>query len=176
MKKIVSLLILSLFYINALADERLYKIELLIFSQKMPNTEVFDQTESKIAWPRNVANRLSYKSVSSGHMLLRDSYRRIARSANYKPLMHVAWIQSARSNSNSRAIKITNDSGTIDGFFRIQRGHLIHMMADIEYTPTSSFSERVIYRLNEKRRFKLKETHYFDHPKFGILARVSPVK
>ena len=28
-------------------------------------------------------------------------------------------------------------------------------------------------RLKEKRRLKLNEKHYFDHPKFGILLQVS---
>jgi hypothetical protein len=34
----------------------------------------------------------------------------------------------------------------------------------------------MVYRLNERRRVKLSETHYFDHPKFGALVRVSPAK
>ena len=29
------------------------------------------------------------------------------------------------------------------------------------------------YRMTEKRRLKLNEKHYFDHPKFGVLLRVS---
>jgi len=32
------------------------------------------------------------------------------------------------------------------------------------------------YRLTEARRVKSSETYYFDHPKFGALVRVSPVK
>ena len=40
----------------------------------------------------------------------------------------------------------------------------------------SGVSEKnaTIYRLNEPRRIKVSETHYFDHPKFGALVRVSP--
>ena len=29
------------------------------------------------------------------------------------------------------------------------------------------------YRMVEKRRLKLNERHYFDHPKFGLLVQVS---
>ena len=29
------------------------------------------------------------------------------------------------------------------------------------------------YRLTEKRRLKLNEKHFFDHPKFGLLVQVS---
>ena len=168
-RKIVVLLLLTLFCFNVKA-ERFYKIELVIFSQNMPNTEVFDQTKSLIEWPGRVVQRSSYKRVSSKYMSLHGSYAKLAQGHSYHPLMHVAWIQGAKKNRLSTAVKISNAEGTINGFFRIQRGNLVHMIADIEYSPGS-----VIYRLNEKRRFKLNETHYLDHPKFGVLARVSPV-
>lgn len=32
-----------------------------------------------------------------------------------------------------------------------------------------------VYRLSERRRIKSAETHYFDHPKFGVLLRVTPL-
>jgi len=172
--KLFILFILSMFSITLKADERLYKIELIVFSQNMPNTEVFDETESLIAWPKTVLARSSYKRVSPEYMMLNDSYAKLARGKDYHPLMHVAWIQAVESNRLSTAVQITNPEGTLDGFFRLQRGHLVHMIADIEYSP-EPYIDSVIYRLNEKRRFKLNETHYLDHPKFGIVARVSPV-
>ncbi len=169
-RKIITLLIFSLFCINVNAGDQVYKIELVIFSQDMSNTEVFNQTDSQIAWPSRVVNRSAYTKVGSQYMDLHGSYAALKRSQNYRPLMHVAWIQSVRSNRKGSAVKIRNSAGTINGFFRIQRGILVHMIADIEYSPGS-----IIYRLNEKRRFKLNETHYLDHPKFGIIARISPL-
>ena len=168
--KLFFLLLMGFYYTHVYAAERLYKIELVIFSQHMPNTEVFDQTASRIAWPRHVVNRTAYKTVSPEYMNLDGSYAVLARVQNYRALMHVAWVQPVKENSLSTAVKISSVDGTINGFFRIQRGNLVHMIADIEYSPG-----RVIYRLNEKRRFKLNEIHYLDHPKFGILARISPV-
>ena len=32
-----------------------------------------------------------------------------------------------------------------------------------------------VYRLSERRRIRTAETHYFDHPKFGVLLRVTPL-
>jgi len=168
--KILTLIVLSFLCLNVSAEDRLYKVELVIFSQQMPNSEVFDQTESQINWPRRLVNRSVFKGVNPQYMSLHGSYARLARSINYQPLMHVAWIQSVKANSLSSAVKISNPEGTINGFFRLQRGSLVHMIADLEYSPGS-----VIYRLNEKRRFKLNETHYLDHPKFGVIARISPI-
>lgn len=169
--KILSLLIITLLCISANASEQLYKIELVIFSQNQLNSEVFEQTTSKINWPRRVYNLSSLKKVASENMSLHGIYTKLRRGQNYKPLMHVAWYQSAAKNSMSGAVKIKNIQGSINGFFRVQRGHLVYMIADIEYSPESE-----IYRINEKRRFKLNEIHYLDHPKFGILVRISPLK
>jgi hypothetical protein len=33
----------------------------------------------------------------------------------------------------------------------------------------------IAYRINEQRRVKSQETHYFDHPKFGALIRLTPL-
>lgn len=171
MKKIKSviLVILSLVSSYAYANEQLYKIELMIFTQDMSNTEVFEQTESNIAWPRNTVRRSSFKKVGYQQMNLTASYAKLARSNHYHPLKHVAWIQSVKQNQLGSAVQIGNTGGNINGFFRIQRGNLLHMIADIEYSPDSN----TIYRLKEKRRFKLNDTHYLDHPRFGMLVRIS---
>lgn len=165
----ILLLWILLFGSNVQAGD-LYKIELLIFSQYTATSEVFNQTSSQIAWPKKTTNLSAYKKVSSKYMNLKGSYSKLARAKGYKPLMHKAWVQKVNANSYGRAIKIRSPDGTINGFFRLQRGHLVHMVVDMEYS-----RGRTIYRLNEKRRFKLNETHYLDHPKFGILARISPL-
>lgn len=170
----MAVLLLSMLASNSYAASGLYKIELLVFSQDMPNTEVFDQTNSLIAWPKHVVDRISYQQVGREQMNLLGSYSRLSRGQNYRVLMHVAWTQSVKANRLGTAVRIANPEGTINGFFRLQRGHLVHMIADIEYAP-DPYQGAVMYRLNEKRRFKLNETHYLDHPRFGILARISPL-
>lgn len=169
MRKIfnLNLFILSLIAINVSAAERSYKIELLIFAQDMPTTEVFEQTESQIKWPRSVSDVSSY---NKGSLQLNASYAKLVQSHKYQPLVHVAWGQTIRANSLGRAVRISNPEGTLDGYIQIQRGHLVYLKADFEYSVGS-----VVYRLNEKRRFKLNEIHYLDHPKFAVISRVSPI-
>lgn len=170
--KLLILLLLGIASFSVNANERTYKIELLVFAQRASNTEVFNQTRSRIAWPRNVVPLSAYKQVAAEHRTLSGSYAKMAGAKNYQPLMHTAWVQNARSNQLSAAVKIRNEQGTVNGFFRLKRGSLVHMIADIEYSPSGRSR---VYRLNEKRRFKLNETHYLDHPKFGALIRVSPL-
>ncbi len=167
--------IIGLFCSNVQATDRSYKIEVLIFAQDSASTEVFEQTESNIDWPNKIVKRSEFQNVESSALGLKDSYSKLAKGDDYQPLMYEAWIQKVKANSYSRAVKIANAEGTINGFFRLQRGHLIHMIADIEYSPETYEDLAIYYRLNEKRRFKLNETHYLDHPKFGILVKVSPI-
>jgi hypothetical protein len=42
----------------------------------------------------------------------------------------------------------------------------------LERTANSGDST-VIYRLNEKRPIKLNDVYYLDHPKFGVIVKVS---
>jgi len=156
--------------INLLASEKQYKIELLIFSQTGVSSEVFDQMDSTIVWPDRLIRLSAIQKVSPQYLNLSSIYAVLARNQSYHPLLHTAWIQSVRKNHLSTAVQITGGEGRINGFVRIQRGHLLHLISDIEYS-----NGGVIYRINEKRRFKLNEIHYLDHPKFGLLIRISPV-
>jgi len=52
----------------------------------------------------------------------------------------------------------------INGWVKIYAEQLLFANIDVDYLG---------YRLNEKRRLKLNEKHFFDHPKFGLLVQVS---
>lgn len=47
-------------------------------------------------------------------------------------------------------------------------------MHQVLVSPQDSTVNIAGYRLNQNRRIKLNEIHYFDHPKFGIIIQVSP--
>lgn len=161
-------LLLLVFAWQARADGKIFKIELLVFAHDTATNEVFDQYQSEIDWPARVAASESYRQAGSS---LQGIFNELRSAPGYRPLMSLAWIQSVPANSMGTAVQIQDSSGGINGFFRLQRGHYLHMIADLEYSPGGS----LIYRLNEKRRFKLRELHYLDHPKFGVIARVSPI-
>lgn len=170
--KIIILFLLGLSSINIFASEKSYIVELLIFSQQMPTTEIFTQTKSQIKWPKQLNKIAEYSTVDFNKVKLYESRIKLTDNLNYMPLLHIAWIQAVKKNSLSTAVQITNTKGTINGFFRLQRSNLLHIVANFEYVP-DSHANSIIYQINEKRRFKLNEIHYFDHPKFGLIARIS---
>lgn len=174
MGKIIRLqivLLFCLFAASTLAEARSYQIELIVFAQNAPTSERFDQSGSKISWPGNVRN---VSGFTQGSKQLNGAYGTLKRSRDYRPLLHLSWIQNVGKNSLSQPVQIQKSGGQsgdlLDGFVRIQRGNYLHLLMDLEYAPGSS-----TYRLKEKRRLKLNEVHYLDHPKFGVIAKVTPL-
>ena len=158
--------LLLLFVVNGYAAGRAYKIELIVFAQHSATNEVFDQYQSQIRWPATVQPLSAYAPAGKS---LAGIWSRLQASSAYRPLLHAAWIQRVGANRVGTAVRIQSAVHHIKGFFRIQRGNLLHLITDIEYRP-----DDVIYRIQEKRRFKLNEIHYLDHPRFGLIIRVSP--
>ncbi len=154
------------------ADHPIFKIELLVFTQDGYTTEVFSQTESTIDWPSNTVSDEAYQKVDRTFWRLDGVANRLDKKAGYRLLYHSAWLQPIPPNRLSVPVRIQNPERTLNGYFRIQRGHLVHLLTDIEYTPPSA---SVIYHLSEKRRFKFNEIHYLDHPRLGVIARVTPI-
>ncbi len=162
----------SLFIFASLirAEERYFKIEMIVFSQDQYSDEVFNQFDTQIRWPSKLTSSNRFEQAATETRLFDKIYSRLMARKNYYPLLQKAWIQPVQENSTSIAVKIRDSQGMVDGFIRIKRGHLLHFIADIEY---SSDELNQIYRINEKRRFKLNEFHYLDHPKFGVVFHVS---
>lgn len=188
-------LVLILLSCNVLAEQSWYQIEVIVFAQKAPNTEQFDQTQSQLSWPKKlvklseaalsmqewILNPLSFTKLQAEDRLLQNVYYGLKKSRSYRPLVHLSWVQSARENQLSDAVQVYKKTGLqedyeVNGYIRLQRGHYLHLIADLEYAPASAQAEPFVYRLKEKRRIKLNEIHYLDHPKFGVVVTVKPIK
>lgn len=116
----------------------------------------------------------------------------------YSVATHAAWIQPLYEKRESVPVELISASelestsafrrakNPITGSVQIFENRLLFVDLDIKnefggdaYSRSLSFAETDtsrpagIYRLKEKRRVKLNEIHYFDHPFFGALVRVS---
>nr|MBX2849731.1 hypothetical protein [Acidiferrobacterales bacterium] len=94
--------------------------------------------------------------------LLVDQATAIKNSRDFRLLKHFSWGQKSLPYSQSAAYQIVEQN--INGWFKIYATQLLFANVDMDFNG---------YRMNEKRRLKLNEKHFFDHPKFGILLQVS---
>lgn len=166
---------LGLFSGAVLAESNACQIELIIFSQTMPNTEDFDQAAQSINWPSGLIELSAYQKPENTS--LDDSYAALAKDSAYQPIMHVAWIQPVGNGGLSAPVHIQGGDGKLNGYLQMQQGQGLQVIVDLELGSNGGdrSGKPTVYRLNEKRPVKFNEVYYLDHPKFGVVVKISPL-
>lgn len=99
----------------------------------------------------------------------------LRRSRSYRPLAHFGWTQPGYARNAAPSISIDGlvpaDSG-VSGKVALSRGRYLHLTLDLAFTPPDAPGER--YVLRQSRRMRSNERHYIDHPKFGVIAVITP--
>ena len=110
----------------------------------------------------------------------------LQRSHKYEVLGHVGWTQTAVPRGSGLAVDLSQlgVSGDIRGTAAVERGRYLYLRLKLAYTPadppaslvgTTAPSRPVTFTLDQVRRVRNFERHYFDHPAFGVIAMVAPV-
>ena len=111
----------------------------------------------------------------------------LQRSDGYSVLFHRAWRQVAYNQSQAADYPVHSFSddrrNSVEGTVRLERNRYLHLDVDLllmnaaDAAPGQYSGEpgsTPAFRLREKRRIKSSELHYFDHPRFGLLAVITP--
>jgi hypothetical protein len=138
------------------------------------------------------AEAFSIRPLRPEDLKLGNEYRRLRALAGYTPLVHVGWVQPGlpeadAENFDLKTLGIVNPSGTI----RVHLGaRYLHITLDLTYQAATAVAplaanvtndgldELVLaprYHLMVTRNARSGELHYFDHPAFGVLVRITPV-
>lgn len=166
-------LVLGLFSGLVMAEDRNYQIELIVFTQDLPNTESFDQTGSKINWPNGVTEVSEQQPPI--HTTLDESLILLSKDPHYRVIKYTAWVQTLAGGGVSAPVRIRSDDGQLNGFIQLRQEQTLQVDVDFEYPSgrSDNVGNDVLYRLNEKRPVKLDEIHYFDHPRIGAIVKVT---
>jgi hypothetical protein len=178
MKKIMLFgfsLLIALLSPFGIAESGKYQIEMLVFSQRLPTPEVFNQTESKIQWPTALTELSAYEQTDNKG--LKGGIAELLKNSVYQPIANLAWTQSAELGSVILPVHIQSTDGNLDGFIHIRNTQQLELIIDLEQksTQTDRSGKPYLYHLNEKRPIKLNEIQYLDHPKLGVLVRINGV-
>jgi hypothetical protein len=180
------------------ADPQLYDVELIVFKNLInqdggelwPSATVGEPYD-----PAPVDSPLSRPASvdwlpQSVHRL-NAQFANLRRSANYRPLAYYAWRQPVMSRGQAVAVQLPAsepgaDGAYVDGSASVAVGRYLHLHLDLQlheagaenrsYGTTPAVSGAREYRLNEKRRMRSKELHYFDNPRLGVLALITPYR
>ncbi|MGB5717886.1 MAG: CsiV family protein [Gammaproteobacteria bacterium] len=156
-----------------LAEVPIYDVEVIVFS----NQNSGDDGER---WPMSVRDDIGARGFAAqGQISERpaSSYQlggiayELTQSRGYTVLLHTAWRQPAYGSGNAigYAVDIDVQNGTRQLAGRINLVRERHLHLDVDLSLSSADSP--VYELSERRRIKKSgRVHYFDHPRFGMIA------
>ena len=97
----------------------------------------------------------------------------LRRSAEYRPLAHLAWAMPANWTGEPASLRLATLAATglpFSGRVTLEEERVVQVTLDIRM-PIEGEAQGA-YRIAERRRLLLGETHYFDHPRFGAIVRM----
>lgn len=139
------------------------------------------------------AEALRVRPLAPEELKLGTEFRKIRTIAAYQPLAHFGWVQPGLPEADAVPIDlatfgILNPRGTV----RVHLSRFLHITLDLTYqgkqlpaattaagAPVTDGLDEIVlapeYRLKAARSARSNELHYFDHPAFGVLVRITPV-
>lgn len=168
-------------YSTAQAPTPGYDVELIVFrnlgasgtpEQWSLDTGVRDTTaDAESADP--AAAETTFPKLPPERLKLNSIYDALKRNRAYQPLAHLGWTQPATTRDTTRFVSL-NDLGLdagVTGRAALARGRYLHLTLDLTYQPAG---EETRYVLKQTRRMRSTEIHYIDHPRFGVVALITP--
>ncbi|WP_152417604.1 CsiV family protein [Methylophaga lonarensis] len=166
-----------------------YQVELVVFENLSPiSSEASPAMPMQEAAPLTVDTRNNRIQPASREELSAVADR-LRRSSGYRVHTHLAWQQPILGPRQSQAVAVTSDNNLINGQIRLRRGTYLHADLDLwfmENTGAGAWSDSGSLssanysgprnpNLKESRRVRSGQLHYFDHPRFGALLKLTAV-
>jgi hypothetical protein len=150
-------LVASLLLVSQASFAKQYKVEVIVFENLQPQAAYENYRYTPLADISSPA--LTWEIEPS---MLQEDAKIIEEAENYRLLHHYSWGQETLPVSEAAVYGVAEEY--LQGWFKIYAGQLLFANIDIDFNG---------YRMIERRRLKLDEKHFFDHPKFGVMMQVS---
>ncbi|HSC06621.1 MAG TPA: CsiV family protein [Steroidobacteraceae bacterium] len=186
----------------ARVQETAYNVELVIFRQLTPLGVAEDwSVEGLKGRPVAAASEdeaggmavgaagspLAVNALSPALFKLTAMESSLQRSRGYEVVGHIGWTQIAVPRGSGLAVELSEvglNGVSVRGTGALERGKYLYLRLNLAYSPadppaslvgTVQSDRAVTFSLNQVRRVRPFERHYFDHPAFGVIAMISPV-
>lgn len=139
---------------------------------EVPGEDAQD-TETAPAAPPAAAPTQSFPALPAAKFKLTAIADTLRRTRNYQPLAHFGWTQPGfpRGEPHYMSIEgIVPATSGLSGQIALARGRYLHLTLELAYD--SPEEGRMVLR--QTRRMRSNERHYVDHPKFGVIAIITP--
>jgi hypothetical protein len=171
------------------ADQNETLLEVPLYVEPSPPLTA-DQPTAAAPETAPVDDPLAFRLLAPEQLQMNTEYRKLKNGSAYRPVLHAGWVQPGLPEDQAKPfdltlLGVTNPRGNV----RVYLSRFLHISLDISYqdataaAPTAeplgnelrevAFAPR--YRLTTERQTRSGELHYFDHPAFGVLVKVTPV-
>ncbi|MEQ9561356.1 MAG: CsiV family protein, partial [Woeseiaceae bacterium] len=156
-----------------------------------PSPDMSKQTVGEIPAIR----RLDFNLLQPEQYTMRDIYSKLEKLDAYRPILHAGWTQTTVERDLTPPVRLRmlgNVPLRLDGDITLYLSRYLHLVVNLQldavslqpvqgYSPQdSSWFDKpdlrpapVRYRIFEDRIFKSGDLRYFDHPKFGVIVRIT---
>lgn len=133
------------------------------------------------------AGRLAVASLSPALFRLSGIESGLQRSRGYEVIGHIGWTQIAVPRGSGLAVDLAEiglSGSPVRGTGALERGKYLYLRLNLGYAPVDAPASLVgdvqrtgpvTFSLNQVRRVRPFERHYFDHPAYGVIALITPV-
>ncbi|EAR20592.1 CsiV family protein [Nitrococcus mobilis] len=143
------------------------------------------------------ADAPGFNRLPATKLQLAGIHQRLARSNDYRVLLHVGWRQPGLKPNNAAAVvlplnwfppaQLTAGAGASQnpfeslpqgtrlwGTLRLLQRRYLHFQVDLRYRRDGARAgdAATVYPMTQSRRMRVGEIHYLDHPVLGILVQV----
>jgi len=151
-----------------------YDVEVIVFRNLATRDDGEQwQTEAAGGGFARTPLQQGLETLPDSQFALNDVAGALQRSGAYQVLAHRLWRQGAYDRREAVPYLLHTDSASgsnqLDGSITLIRERYLHLAVDLGLG-----SQGARYRLDETRRIRSGELHYFDSPRLGVIARVTP--
>lgn len=157
--------------------ESTYEIEIVVFENRLPDL-IGDEMLARDAEARvkKLETAVTPEAAVSEPYLHPTITSLLDRDGHYRVLAHQHWQQTIDAKTVAKPVRVVAaNPAELEGTIRFFMSRHLHLDVDLLFRDITAGSGNVSYRLSEQRKLKSQETHYFDHPRLGVLVRVMPL-
>jgi Peptidoglycan-binding protein, CsiV len=133
------------------------------------------QEEPVAVAPPPTAPTMTFPALAQSKYKLTAIADTLRRSRNYQPLAHFGWTQPGYARGEPRYMSIdalVPGGAGVSGQIALSRGRYLHLTLELAFDVPEEGGGRMVLR--QTRRMRSNERHYIDHPKFGVIAIITP--
>ena len=159
------------------------------------------ETEAELLSELPTSTSIELTVLSADELTMTDEYATLQRLDAYEPVLWSGWTQIVLEDTRTAAVDLRR-LGRIplayDGELKLYLSRFLHLVVDLELTEAAQQTQmipdvdplqdrgarrtepapprKVSHRIEEDRIVNNGDLRYFDHPKFGLLAKLTLVE